>query len=71
MDKGPHYEVKDLSLAGQGKMNIELAESHMAALLVVKRRFEKEARLGAELRRAGAEQLRRDRRLAPRSRRSP
>ncbi|MBI4150181.1 adenosylhomocysteinase [Candidatus Woesearchaeota archaeon] len=42
MDKGQHYEVKDLKLAEQGLMNIELAESHMAALMVVKKRFEKE-----------------------------
>jgi len=42
MDKGNTYEVKDLKLAEQGKKNIELAESHMGALLTVKRRFEKE-----------------------------
>jgi len=42
MDNGPHHEVKDLKLAEQGRKNIELAEAHMAALIVVKRRFEKE-----------------------------
>jgi adenosylhomocysteinase len=34
--------VKDAKLAGQGKMNIEWAESQMSALLEVKKRFEKE-----------------------------
>jgi adenosylhomocysteinase len=42
MDKGSTYEVKDIKLAEQGRMNIELAEANMAALLAVKRRFEKE-----------------------------
>ncbi len=42
MDKGENYEVKDLSLAEQGKKNIEWAESQMGALLKVKERFEKE-----------------------------
>ena len=42
MDTGTNYEVKDLSLANQGKMNIEIAESHMGALLSIKKRFEKE-----------------------------
>jgi len=36
------YKVKDMALAGQGKLNIEYAESQMAALLKVKERFEKE-----------------------------
>src|SRR3989338_6931038 len=36
------YKVKDLSLAEQGKMNIEFAEGHMQALLEVKKRFAKE-----------------------------
>ena len=45
MDKTEDYEVKDLSLAKQGKMNIELAESHMGALLKVKERLEKEKSL--------------------------
>lgn len=35
-------EVKDAKLAEQGKLNIELAESRMAALLKIKERFSKE-----------------------------
>ncbi|MDO8740973.1 MAG: adenosylhomocysteinase [Candidatus Woesearchaeota archaeon] len=42
MDKGETYEVKDIKLAEQGGMNIEIAESHMGALLKIKKRFEKE-----------------------------
>jgi len=42
MDKGANYEVKDIKLAGQGRLNIELAESRMQALMKVKQRFEKE-----------------------------
>ena len=42
MDKGDNYEVKDISLAEQGRMNLEIAESHMASLLEIKKRFEKE-----------------------------
>jgi len=42
MDKTEDYEVKDINLAKQGKMNIELAESHMKSLIKVKERFEKE-----------------------------
>lgn len=42
MDKGETYEVKDIKLAEQGGMNIEIAESHMDALLKIKKRFEKE-----------------------------
>ena len=42
MAKGDHYEVKDLSLAAQGKYNLELAELNMAALMEVKKRFKKE-----------------------------
>ncbi len=42
MDKGSNYEVKDLSLAEQGRKNLELAELHMSALLEVRKRFEKE-----------------------------
>ncbi|MFH1439603.1 MAG: adenosylhomocysteinase [Candidatus Woesearchaeota archaeon] len=42
MEKGEHYEVKDLKLAGQGKMNIEIAESNMDALMTIKKRFEEE-----------------------------
>lgn len=39
MDKSATYEVKDISLAEQGKLNIEIAESRMQALMKVKQRF--------------------------------
>jgi len=42
MDKGSNYEVKDIELAEQGKLNIEIAESRMQALIKVKQRFQKE-----------------------------
>ena len=42
MDQGNHYEVKDLGLAEQGRLNLELAELHMGALMDIKRRFEQE-----------------------------
>jgi adenosylhomocysteinase len=42
MDKGKTYEVKDMKLAEQGELNIELAKMNMAALMKVKQRFEKE-----------------------------
>jgi len=42
MDTGENYEVKDMKLAEQGKMNLEIAEAHMGALLKIKERFEKE-----------------------------
>ena len=42
MDKGSNYEVKDIKLAEQGKLNMEIAESRMQALMKVKLRFEKE-----------------------------
>src|SRR3989339_2278521 len=42
MDKGANYEVKDMKLAEQGKLNIEIAESRMQALIKVKQRFQKE-----------------------------
>ncbi|MBD3313588.1 adenosylhomocysteinase [Candidatus Woesearchaeota archaeon] len=42
MDKGDNYEVKDIKLAEQGRMNIEIAESNMGALLEIKKRFENE-----------------------------
>lgn len=42
MDKGEFYEVKDITLADQGRNNLELAELHMGALLEIKKRFEKE-----------------------------
>lgn len=41
MDKGKNYEVKDITLAGQGKKNLELAEMHMSALMEIKKRFQK------------------------------
>ncbi len=42
MDKGAHYEVKDIRLAEQGLLNLEIAESRMQALMGIKKRFEKE-----------------------------
>jgi len=42
MDKGASYEVKDIKLAEQGLLNIEIAESRMQALMKVKERFRKE-----------------------------
>ena len=39
------YEVKDISLAAQGKMNIEVAKRQMGALMEVKKRFEAEKSL--------------------------
>jgi adenosylhomocysteinase len=42
MDTGENYEVKDIKLAEQGKMNIEIAESNMGALMKIKKRFEEE-----------------------------
>jgi adenosylhomocysteinase len=42
MDTGKTYEVRDLSLAEQGKNNLELAELHMGALMEVKKRFSAE-----------------------------
>lgn len=42
MDATPNYTVKDLTLAEQGLLNIEYAESQMGALLKVKERFAKE-----------------------------
>jgi len=42
LQTGDHYEVKDMSLASQGMMNIELAEGHMGALMNIKQRFETE-----------------------------
>ena len=54
MDSGSNYEVKDIKLAEQGKLNIEIAESRMQALMKVKQRFAKEkplkgARIGMAL----------------------
>ena len=42
MDKGVNYEVKDIGLAKQGLLNIEIAESRMQALLKVRQRLQKE-----------------------------
>ena len=42
MDKGANYEVKDINLAGQGILNLEIAESRMQALMKVKERFQAE-----------------------------
>ena len=42
MDKDSNYEVKDINLAGQGFLNLEIAESRMQALMKVRQRFEKE-----------------------------
>ena len=42
VDKGDNYEVKDMKLAEQGKLNIEIAESRMQALIKVKQRFQNE-----------------------------
>src|SRR3989338_10581276 len=42
MDKSADYEVKDIKLAGQGLLNVEIAESRMQALMKVKQRFAKE-----------------------------
>ena len=42
MDKGKNYEVKDVKLAEQGRLNLEIAESRMQALMKVKERFQKE-----------------------------
>jgi len=42
MDTGETYEVKDISLADQGRKNIEFAEQHMGSLLRIKERFAEE-----------------------------
>ncbi len=42
MDKGPNYEVKDIKLAEQGLLSMEIAESRMQALMKVRQRFQKE-----------------------------
>ena len=39
MDKGQNYEVKDIKLAEQGKLNLEIAESRMQALMKIKKMF--------------------------------
>ncbi len=38
MDKGEYFEVKDISLAEQGRKNLELAELHMGALMEIKKK---------------------------------
>jgi adenosylhomocysteinase len=42
MDKGENYEVADLSLAEQGRKNIEWAEAHMPIMAKIAKRYEKE-----------------------------
>jgi adenosylhomocysteinase len=42
MKNSERYEIKDIKLADQGKLNIELAENKMNAMLSIKKRFEKE-----------------------------
>ena len=42
MDKGPHYEVRDIGLAEQGEKNIKWAESQMQPLLTIRERFLRE-----------------------------
>src|SRR3989344_6724814 len=42
MDKDSNYEVRDIKLARQGFLNLEIAESRMQALMKVKQRFAKE-----------------------------
>ncbi|MBI3051489.1 adenosylhomocysteinase [Candidatus Woesearchaeota archaeon] len=42
MDEGPNYTVKDIRLAEAGKLDIEYAESQMAALMKVRERFARE-----------------------------
>jgi len=42
MDKGENYEVKDMSLAEQGKKNIEWARAHMPIMDTLSERFKKE-----------------------------
>lgn len=54
MDKGEDYEVRDIALAEQGRLNLEFAEGSMSALLAVRKRFAAEkplkgARIGMAL----------------------
>lgn len=42
MDKSVGYVVRDLELAGQGRLNIEYAESFMPIMLRIRKRFAKE-----------------------------
>ena len=41
-DKMENYFVKDINLAEQGMLNIEIAERRMGALLEIRKRFQKE-----------------------------
>jgi adenosylhomocysteinase len=47
MDIGQNYEVKDISLAEQGRLNIEWAELQMGALMKVRERFGREKPLNS------------------------
>ncbi len=42
MDKGDTYEVKDMGLAVQGSMKLDMAEMEMGALLKIRERFQKD-----------------------------
>lgn len=42
MDSGKNFEVKDLKLAEQGRMNIELAERRMGIMGIINERFRRE-----------------------------
>lgn len=42
MDRSEKYEVRDLALAQQGKLNIEYAEAFMPIMQKIRKRFEKE-----------------------------
>src|SRR3989344_4918767 len=42
MDKGQNYEVKNIGLAQQGRLNLAWAESQMGALMTIRKRFEHE-----------------------------
>jgi len=42
MDRSDNYEVKDLSLAEQGRLNIEYAEAHMPLMAKLKERIAKQ-----------------------------
>jgi adenosylhomocysteinase len=46
MDETKNHTVKDMALAGQGLLNIELAESRMAALLKIRERLREERPFG-------------------------
>ncbi len=46
MDGGENYEVKDISLAEQGRLNISWAEQHMPIMRTLSERFAKEKSFG-------------------------